>query len=112
MITKSKIKTFNNTRKYIKKNKISGGGLLPGTDKKAAIAVQHLINTINNGQETDNFITFDTNENVWSGIFNDNLQALIEEWKSMLSLSTFYILYFYILIAILFAVVLILAYLL
>ena len=46
MITKSKIKTFNNTRKYIKKNKIRGGGLLEGTDKNAAIAVQKLINVI------------------------------------------------------------------
>ena len=83
MITKSKIKTFNNTRKYIKKNKNSGGGeLLPGTDKKAAIDVQNLINTINNGQETGNYITFDTTQNEWFGIFsNDNLKALMKTGK-------------------------------
>ena len=81
MIAKSKIKTFNNTRKYIKKNKIRGGGLLPGTDNKAAVDVQSLINTINNGQETGNYITFDTNQIGWSGIFNDNLQALMKTGK-------------------------------
>lgn len=82
MITKSKIKTFNNTRKYIKKNKISGGGLLEGTDKKAAVDVQDLINSINNGEETGEYITFDKSQDEWIGIFNNNnLQALMKTGK-------------------------------
>ena len=86
MIAKSKIKTFNNTRKYIKKNKIRGGGLLKGTDKNAAIHVQNLINSLFDGQIQEigygnkMRIIYENKSNyTWDNIFkNKNLVALLD----------------------------------
>ena len=61
MITKSKIKTFNNTRKYIKKNKISGGEL-GDTDNNPTISGNNSQgnNSQGNNKQENNTSVIDT----------------------------------------------------